>query len=78
MFKALAVLDFKAAFSYNAFILILLPFATVFTAQKLISYIKTGAVKYSKYETVILVILTILMIIFSILRNIPYFSFLSP
>ena len=63
MFISLFSLDFKTAFSYNAFVMI--------TGPK-------GNQKSDKLETVMLVIALILAIAFGVLRNIPAFSFLAP
>lgn len=78
MFISLASFDFKAAFSYNAFVMTVGPIAAIFVIRHYVIYILKGSQKSDKFETVFLVICLILMIIFGILRNIPYFSFLAP
>lgn len=78
MFISLASLDFKAAFSYNAYIMVVGPVALIFVIRHYILYILKGKNNNRKFETVLLVIALILAIAFGILRNIPYFSFLAP
>ncbi len=78
MFIALASLDFKSAFHSNALILCTLPVSLFYIARHYYFYIKTGKPKYTKLETVLLVIALVLLIIFGILRNFPSFSFLAP
>ncbi len=78
MFISLASLNFKAAFSYNAYIMIVGPIAAIFVIRHYVLYILNGKQKPKKFETVLLVIAFVLMVIFGILRNIPYFSFLAP
>ncbi len=78
MFFALAKLDFKAAFGYNAYIMTVGPVAAIFVIRHYWLYVLKGKRKETKLETVLLVIALILAIAFGILRNIPYFSFLAP
>ena len=78
MFISLFALDFKAAFSYNALVMIFGPIAAIFVLRHYIIYILKGNQKSDKLETVLLIIALILTITFGILRNIPAFSFLAP
>ncbi len=78
MFIALFKLDFKAAFQYNALIFALSPIALFFIVRHYVLYILYGKRKSEKFETVLLIIALILLIIFGILRNLPTFSFLAP
>lgn len=78
MFLSLASLDFKTAFSYNAFVTVCGPIAAIFVLRHYIIYILKGNQKSDKLETVLLVIALGLAIAFGILRNIPAFSFLAP
>ena len=78
MFVALASLDFKAAFGYNCVALILLPFILFFVTRHYVIYILKGKQENNKLEIVLLIIVLIIEILFTILRNIPYFYFLAP
>ncbi len=78
MFISLASFNFKAAFQYNAFVMVIGPIAAFFVLRHYIIYILKGNQKSDKLETVLLIIALILAIAFGILRNIPTFSFLAP
>ncbi len=78
MFFSLASLDFKAAFSCNPYIMTVGPIAAIFIIRHYVIYILKGKQKPKKFETVLLIIAFVLMIIFGILRNLPQFSFLAP
>ncbi len=78
MFISLASLDFKSAFGYNAYIMVLGPIAAIFVLRHYLIYILKGKQKKDTLENVLLVIAIILAITFGILRNIPAFSFLAP
>ena len=79
MFISLFSLDFKAAFSYNAYAMTVGPIAAIFVLRHYIKYILNGPQQKSeKLETVLLIIALALAILFGILRNIPAFSFLAP
>ncbi|MBO5211399.1 MAG: DUF2752 domain-containing protein [Clostridia bacterium] len=78
MFISLFALDFKDAFGYNAFVLLIGPVAAIFVLRHYIIYILKGTQKSDKLETVLLIIAIILAIAFGVLRNIPTFSFLAP
>ena len=78
MFISLASLNFKVAFQYNAFVMVIGPIAAIFVLRHYIKYILSGNQKSDKLETVLLIIALVLAIAFGILRNIPTFSFLAP
>lgn len=78
MFISLASLDFKAAFSYNAYVMTVGPVAAVFVLKHYIIYVLKGNKKTGKFENALLIIALILAIVFGIIRNIPAFSFLAP
>ncbi len=78
MFISLFSLDFKTAFSYNAFIMTVGPIAAIFVLRHYIIYVLKGNQKNSKLETFLLIITLVLAVAFGILRNIPAFSFLAP
>ena len=70
--------NFKAAFNHNCFILIISPFLAFFIIRHYTIYILTGNKKDDKYETIFAIIALFLAILFAVLRNISYFSFLAP
>ncbi len=78
MFISLFSLDFKAAFSYNAYIMTVGPVAAVFAVRHYVIYILKGQKNTGRLETVLLIIALVLAILFGVLRNIPAFSFLAP
>ena len=65
-------LDFKSAFSYNAYAFILLCLAIIYFIVCIIKH------KLLIIPNLCIYIIIIIGIIFAILRNIPYFSFLAP
>lgn len=76
LFRSLLHFDFYQAFRYNPLLFILLfPFGALVLAE-IIYFIRNK--KMFNISTKIYVILLILIIIYWILRNIPYFSWLLP
>ena len=71
MCMALLELDFAKAFHYNALVLVLLPFGTIFGLRHLIQYVRTGQSDPDKVETVFLLIAAVLVFSFWIVRNLP-------
>ena len=69
MFMAIGSFDFKLAFAYNPIIFSLLPLFIYLGIKIMIRYIKTGSMKLSTYENIILIIICIIMILFGIYRN---------
>ncbi len=78
MFLALLSLDLKTAFKCNAFALVSLPFAVIFIVKYYALYILKDKTRIGKVEIAFTVIAFIVMLIFTVLRNLPQFSFLSP
>lgn len=72
MVISLLKLDIKSAFSYNAYVFILAFLAIVYF---IICIIRCKIIKIPNLYIYIIIIAGIL---FAILRNIPYFSFLAP
>lgn len=76
MIRSLLELDFYQAFRYNPLLFVLLfPFVGVIFAE-VIYFIKNK--KMFNISTKIYVILLIIIFIYWVLRNIPYFSCLAP
>lgn len=78
MFICLFELDFVGAFHQNAAILISFPILIILSVFMIVKYIKTGVMANSMLLNIIFVILICYFILFGILRNFPYFSFLAP
>lgn len=76
MFLALFRLDLKAAFRYNAAVMILVPCCILFA---LIYKVKGSPFYHSKKSlNIFIAVILILYITFGILRNVPGFEFLCP
>ena len=78
MFISLFNFDFAQAFKYNACILVTLPLILILVISVIIRYIKHGTQTLTKWQSILVTILIIIFVLFGILRNIPYFSFLAP
>ncbi len=78
MFVALFQGDIQAAAGYNLFVLVFLIPALIFALVRLIKFVKNGATKYNKVEMVSVFFTAICAIVFTVLRNLPNFSFLAP
>ena len=76
MLVSLLTLNFKQAFCYNELLFCLLFLTIIYNIYKIIYYLKNN--KWLKLPSIIWYILIILLIIYGILRNISYFSFLQP
>lgn len=78
MFVALFQGDIQAAAKYNLFVLVFLIPALIFALVRLIKFAKNGDTKYNKVEMALIIFTAICAIVFTVLRNIPTFSFLAP
>lgn len=78
MFLCLMNFDFFGALHNNCAIIILSPFFAYLFISWSIKYVKTGNKNISKFQTIVIWTCIAALIIFAVLRNIPYFSFLAP
>lgn len=78
MCVALLRLDLPAAFSYNALVMLLLPFGLFFGIRRMVRFVQTGTEDMDRAETVAVIIAFALTVAFGILRNMPQFAFLAP
>ena len=78
MLGALLQLDFAGAFHYNMLIFCMLPVAVFFSVRHWMRWLKTGKRVEDPIENVAAVAALVLLIIFGIMRNLPWFSFLAP
>ena len=76
MFKSLFSLDIYQAFRFNPFLFCLLIIGIIYLIYYIICKIKN--IKYYKIKDRDLLILLVLVIVFTVVRNIPIFSFLKP
>lgn len=76
MFYSLLELEFYQAFRYNPFIFILLILLTIYIIYIIICKILKK--EYYKLNTKHLIFISVIAIIFMVLRNIEYFSYLQP
>lgn len=72
MMVSLIRFDFTEAFRCNAALMILLPFAVFFAVRRMIIYVKYGHTLYQKWENISIWICIILLILFAIIRNLPF------
>lgn len=70
MCLALMRLDFVAAYHYNKLLFIISPVIVFIIAQQIYRYIRFNDAKTPKAQTVILILLIVLLVIWGILRNI--------
>lgn len=78
MFVALIQGDLKAAASYNLLVLVLLIPALIFAVVRTIRYVKKDVTGYTKPEMVAIIFAAVCTIVFTVMRNMPAFSFLAP
>ena len=78
MLVSLLTLDFSAAMQYNLLAFCLLPLFAAAAARRAWIYIKTGKVTLDRVDLIGLTLVTILALLFGILRNFEAFSFLAP
>ncbi|MBO5852667.1 MAG: DUF2752 domain-containing protein [Clostridia bacterium] len=78
MFVALLGANFLLAARSNLLAFILIIPITLFAANRGVKYVKHGYTEFSKWEKTCVVIFIVLATLFTLLRNIPYFSFLRP
>lgn len=76
MFYSMLKLDFYQAFRYNPLLFILLILALLYLCYIIIC--KFTKIKYYKLNTKHLIIIAVITIIFMIIRNIEFFSYLQP
>ena len=78
MCRRLMHLDFQGAFRSNQVSVFVLPFIAAIFIRRIYLYIRYGEPKNEKWVTVGAVIAIVALVIFGVLRNIPYFDFLRP
>lgn len=69
MCLALLRLDFSAAFQANEALFLILPLGIILFLQMAVRYVKEGVFSPTKTQAVILWIMTILLLVFGVVRN---------
>ena len=75
---SIAQLDFVSAFKHNSALLVMSPLFVLLFVSIIYRYIKKGSLMTSKWQNVLIFIMIAVLLVFGVLRNIPYFSFLAP
>lgn len=70
--------DFSAAVRANPGIALIAPFAAGLLAVRCVRYVRTGKARGGKWEEIAWLVLGGAMVVFGVLRNLPWFSFLAP
>ena len=70
--------DFYLAFRSNVLLFTMLPVFVVYSIYKFFTYVKYGVQAQKKIETILIWGVVFMLILFGVLRNIDYFSYLSP
>lgn len=78
MFVALFQLDLISAARNNLLALFTIIPVLIFAVNRGVKYVRRGSTKFSKGEKICTTLLIVLMVIFTLLRNLPYFHFLQP
>ncbi len=78
MFFALFEFDITRAAHNNLLVLSSLPFLLFFSLRRAVKYIKNGQGDTDKPEAIFYIMLGVITVVFTVLRNIDGFSFLAP
>lgn len=78
MLHSLLQLDFRSAFAYNPFMMIFLPLVTVFLVAQAVIYVKKGTLFASVPAKGFLLLVILLGLLYSVMRNLSAFSYLAP
>lgn len=78
MCLSLLCLDFHGAFRSNAAILLMLPAGLAIALKMAVRYIKDGRAQPTFGERLVLYVITGILLVFGILRNLPAFSWMRP
>ena len=78
MFIAMSKLEFYQAFRYNPLIFIMTPFFIIFFLEHIISKAKNKESIIQRMPNIVWYSCVVVIIIYGIIRNIPYFDYLKP
>ena len=78
MLHSLLQLDFVSAFAYNPFMMVFLPLTAVFLIAQAAAYVKKGTLFASVPAKAFLLLVILLGLLYSVMRNLSAFSYLAP
>lgn len=78
MLHSLLQLDFRSAFAYNPFMMVFLPITAVFFIAQAAVYVKKGTLFSSVPAKGFLLLVILLGLLYSVMRNLSAFSYLAP
>ena len=70
--------DIKSAFCYNQVLIFLTPLIALYYIFYQIRYIRTGQRKISKLENNTMILIIVILIIYGIVRNLPFYPYRLP
>lgn len=78
MCMALLQFDLAAALQANALLVCLLPVLALVLAVSGVRYVQTGRFSLSRWQSAAVWGMVVLLVVFGILRNLPWFAYLAP
>ena len=78
MCLALLRFDWMEAARYNMGILVAAPFGAAVFLSQAVGYVKTGSTEMARWQKVLLWGMIAWLLLFTVFRNLPAFSFLAP
>lgn len=78
MCMALLHLDFLEAASWNIGIMVILPIGIMVFFCQAVRYVKTGDARLRRWQDILIWVMIAWLLLFTVLRNLPWFSFLAP
>lgn len=70
--------DIKSAFYYNQVLVFLTPLIALYYIFYQIRYIRTGQRKISKLENNTMILIIVILVIYGIIRNLPFYPYRLP
>ena len=70
--------DIKSAFYYNQVLIFLTPLISLYYIFYQIRYIRTGQRKISKLENNTMILIIVILILYGIIRNMPFYPYKLP
>lgn len=70
--------DLRAAMHNNLLIMLCLPFFAVIGIRRAVLYVRGGNAEWNLWEQVFFIIVFVLMIVFTVMRNMDAFAYLAP
>ena len=67
--------DLPLAFRYNQLLTILSPFFAIYILFFTLRYLKSGQAKTGKVENIILIIIIAMLLIYGVIRNLPFYPY---